>query len=60
MRIGMISTRPAEFWSVMANEGELLEKFGIVVILLIHSRQRIHRLRLDGMVKYFPELLIGD
>jgi len=32
MRIGMISTRPGEFWSVMANEGELLEKFGIEVI----------------------------
>ncbi|MBA3063273.1 MAG: fucose isomerase [Atribacteria sp.] len=32
LRIGMISTRPGEFWSVMANEGELLEKFGIEVI----------------------------
>lgn len=32
MRIGMISTRPGEFWPVMANEGELLEKFGIEVI----------------------------
>ena len=32
MRIGMISTRPGEFWSVMANEGELLEKFGIEII----------------------------
>jgi L-fucose isomerase-like protein len=32
MRIGMISTRPGEFWSIMANEGELLEKFGIEVI----------------------------
>jgi len=32
MRIGMISTRPGEFWSVMFNERELLEKFGIEVI----------------------------
>lgn len=32
IRIGMISTRPSEFWSVMANEGELLEKFNIEII----------------------------
>lgn len=30
-RILQISTRPQPFWSVMANEGELLEKFGIEV-----------------------------
>ncbi|RKX53324.1 MAG: fucose isomerase [Thermotoga sp.] len=32
LRIGMISTRPEDFWSVMANEGELLEKFDIEII----------------------------
>ena len=32
MRIGQISTRPGPFYSVIYNEGELLEKFGIEVI----------------------------
>lgn len=34
LRIGMISTRPGDFWTVMANEGELLEKFGIEIVPL--------------------------
>lgn len=29
IRILQISTRPADFWTMMCNEGELLEKFGI-------------------------------
>ena len=32
LRIGQISTRPGGFWTVMVNEGELLEKFGIEVV----------------------------
>lgn len=32
MRIGQISTRPGTFWSVIVNEGELLERFGIEVV----------------------------
>lgn len=32
MRIGQISVRPRQFMSVMSNEGELLEKFGITVV----------------------------
>ncbi|MDR1559353.1 MAG: fucose isomerase [Clostridiales bacterium] len=32
MRVGQISTRPDPFYSVIMNEGELLEKFGIEVI----------------------------
>jgi L-fucose isomerase-like protein len=32
LRIGQVGTRPAPFWSVIANEGELLEKFGIEVV----------------------------
>ncbi len=32
IRIGQISTRPGPFWSVISNEGELLEKFGIEVV----------------------------
>lgn len=31
MRILQISTRPSDFWSVICNEGELLETFGIQI-----------------------------
>ena len=31
-RIGQVSTRPRDFYSVMVNEGELLEKFGIQIV----------------------------
>ena len=31
VRIGQIGPRPAEFWTVMCNEGELLERFNIEV-----------------------------
>jgi L-fucose isomerase-like protein len=32
LRIGQISTRPQAFWSVICNEGELLERFGIEIV----------------------------
>jgi len=32
LRILQLGTRPASFWSVMCNEGELLEKFGIQIV----------------------------
>ncbi|MDO8685159.1 MAG: L-fucose/L-arabinose isomerase family protein [Clostridiales bacterium] len=32
MRIGQIDTRPQGFWTVMCNEGELLERFGIEIV----------------------------
>ncbi len=32
LRIGQISTRPGAFWTVIVNEGELLERFGIEVV----------------------------
>lgn len=31
-RIGQLSTRPKPFWSVIVNEGELLERFGIEIV----------------------------
>ena len=31
-RIGQVSTRPAAFWTMMVNEGELLERWGIEVV----------------------------
>lgn len=34
MRIGQISVRPQQFLSVMVNEGELLEKFGIELVAI--------------------------
>lgn len=32
IRVGQISTRPGAFWSVICNEGELLERFGIETV----------------------------
>lgn len=32
MKIGQIDTRPGDFWSVICNEGELLERFNIEVV----------------------------
>ncbi len=34
MRIGLVGTRPAPFYSVIYNEGELLEKFGIRIVTI--------------------------
>jgi L-fucose isomerase-like protein len=31
-RIGQLDTRPAGFWTVMVNEGELLERWGIQIV----------------------------
>ena len=31
-RIGQVSTRPAAFWTMMVNEGELLERWGVEVV----------------------------
>lgn len=31
-RIGQVSTRPAPFWTMMVNEGELLERWGVEVV----------------------------
>jgi len=44
LRILQISTRPAPFWSMMCNEGELLEKFGIE-IRPISMTEFTHRIR---------------
>ena len=45
-RILQISTRPADFWTMMCNEGELLEKFGIQLfpISMTELVQRIEKL----------------
>ena len=45
LRIGQISLRPKPFLSVMINEGELLEKFGIEIVPItqgeVIEKQRI-------------------
>jgi L-fucose isomerase-like protein len=43
MRILQISTRPAGFWTMICNEGELLERFGIEIfpITLQHIKDRV-------------------
>ena len=49
-RILQISTRPKPFWSVIANEGELIEKFGIEVvpITLYDLKVRMDSILADG------------
>lgn len=34
LRIGQLDTRPPAFWTMMVNEGELLERFGVEVVPL--------------------------
>lgn len=43
-RILQISTRPADFWTMMCNEGELLERFGIQ-IFPISMTELTHKVR---------------
>lgn len=45
-RILQIDTRPADFWTMMVNEGELLEKFGIQVfpITMVEFTDRVKEL----------------
>lgn len=46
LRVLQISTRPAGFWTMMYNEGELLEKFGIEIypISLIEIKNKAEQL----------------
>ncbi len=46
LRILQISTRPAPFWTMMCNEGELLEKFGIKIrpITMVELAHRVRKL----------------
>jgi L-fucose isomerase-like protein len=50
MRILQISTRPADFWTMMCNEGELLERFGIQLrpITMSEFTNRILKLEADN------------
>lgn len=65
LRILQISTRPSDFWSVICNEGELLEKFGIQIhpVTLDDVKQRTLKveksdsLELDDAIKYIKDTL---
>ena len=45
-RILQIDTRPADFWTMMVNEGELLEKFGVQIfpITMVEFTDRVKEL----------------
>ena len=63
MRILQISTRPADFWTMMCNEGELLERFGIQLRPITMSEFTDRILKLEAaddkevlsVVKYMEE-----
>lgn len=65
LRILQISTRPSDFWSVICNEGELLEKFGIQIypITLDQIKQKTLKIEkagseeLDKAIKYIKDTL---
>lgn len=65
LRILQISTRPSDFWSVICNEGELLETFGIQVhpITLEELKkvtlkiEKTDSLELDESIDYIKEKL---
>ena len=68
LRILQISTRPSDFWSVICNEGELLEKFGIQIhpISLEDLRKSVLRIEkiggdiLENEIKFMKEAVDWD
>lgn len=50
IRILQISTRPQDFWTMMCNEGELLERFGVQLtpITMSEFTSRIKRLEVEN------------
>lgn len=54
LRILQISTRPSSFWTMMCNEGELLEKFGIQIypISMTEFVAKVKRLKQKKLRKY--------
>lgn len=56
MRIGQVGARPAPFYSVIWNEGELMEKFGIRIIpinfAIIEQRMKAAMEKKDEIAKY--------
>ena len=48
-RVGQVDTRPSAFWTVMVNEGELMERWGIRVVptTLVDVEQGVKKLMAD-------------
>lgn len=63
LRVGLVSNRPPEFWSVKCNEMQLLERFGVEVepVTLIELEQRHKKIlaerrnELDAIVAEYKE-----
>lgn len=63
MRIGQVGTRPAPFYSVICNEGELLEKFNIRIVTinfaLVEQRMKTvaeqHQTEINEFAQYFRD-----
>ncbi len=68
MRIGQIGPRPAPFYSVICNEGELMEKFGIRIIPInfaileqrMNAAPTLYADEIAEYEKYFIEKFILD
>ncbi len=70
-RILQIDTRPADFWTMMCNEGELLEKFGIQLfpVTLVDLAARVRKIEAEmgpgvksavDYIKHNMEVEIGE
>jgi len=59
-RILQISTRPSDFWSVICNEGELLEKFGIQINPITLTKLKYETLNIEKLGGEDLESVIND
>jgi L-fucose isomerase-like protein len=65
LRILQISTRPPSFWTMMCNEGELLEKFGIQIypismtefVAKVKKVKAEETVKVQDTIKYMKEVL---
>ncbi len=63
IKILQISTRPSDFWTMMCNEGELLEKFGIQILPIampeltkkVNDLVKSNSKQVDETVKYIQD-----
>ncbi len=64
MRIGQVGTRPAPFFSVIWNEGELMEKFGIRIVpinfALIEQRMKTAETDFPDEIKEIEEYILTN
>ncbi len=68
LRVGQVGTRPAPFYSVIWNEGELMEKFGIKIIpinfAIVEQRMKTvleeEKEQIAKFVRYFQDNYVMD